>query len=68
MTGGPLVCISSPFGKHGVMWDAFKRDYGPEGDPLVLVAQSDSRTMNPLLPQSRVDREYARDPIIAAAE
>src|SRR5262249_23755905 len=38
------------------------------GDPLLLVAQASSRTMNPSLAQSVVDRAMERDPASASAE
>ena len=28
-TGGPLIVISSPYGKRGELWNAFRRDFGP---------------------------------------
>jgi hypothetical protein len=67
-TGGPLVCISSPYAKRGEMWLAYKRDYGAKGDPLILIAKAESRALNPTLPQRVVDRAYERDPLAAAAE
>ena len=67
-TGGPLVCISSPYAKRGEMWLAYKRDYGAQGDPLILIAKAGSRALNPTLPQRVVDRAYERDPLSAAAE
>ncbi|MCC3245441.1 hypothetical protein LG047_08920 [Methylocystis sp. WRRC1] len=67
-TNGPLICISSPYARRGELWSAYKRDYGPEGDPSVLVAQAPSRVMNPLLSAELVDRAYARDAPAAAAE
>ncbi len=67
-TGGPLIVISSPYAQSGELWGAFKRDYGPNGDPLVLVCKAASRTMNPTLSQKVVDRAYERDPQAAAAE
>ena len=27
-TGGPLIVISSPYGKRGELWNAFRRDFG----------------------------------------
>jgi hypothetical protein len=48
-TGGPLIVISSPYAMAGQLWAAFKRDFGPGGDPLVLIAKASSRTMNPTL-------------------
>ena len=67
-TGGLLVCISSPHARRGEMWAAYKRDWGPSGDPLILVAKAESRALNPTLPQRVVDRAYERDPLAAAAE
>lgn len=45
-----------------------RRHYGPDDDPLVLVAQGASRDFNPSLPQSVVDRAMQRDPASASAE
>jgi hypothetical protein len=67
-TGGPLMLISSPYSKRGELFGLWKRHYGPLGDPLILVAQGASRTFNPSLPQSVVDRAMARDPASARAE
>jgi hypothetical protein len=67
-TRGPLIIASSPYARRGVVWNSFKRSYGPEGDPLILVAQGASRRFNPSLRQAVVDREYGRDPASAAAE
>jgi hypothetical protein len=67
-TRGPLIIASSPYARRGVVWNSFKRHYGPDGDPLILVAQGASRRFNPSLRQAVVDREYERDPASAAAE
>jgi hypothetical protein len=67
-TGGPLVCISSPYAKRGELWNAFRRDYGAKGDPLILMAKAESRALNPTLPQKVVNRAYERDPLAAGAE
>ena len=67
-TGGPLIAISSPYAKRGELYGAFRKHYGPEGDPLVLVAHAPSRTMNPGLSQSVIDRAFADDPESARAE
>jgi hypothetical protein len=67
-TRGPLFLISSPYARRGELWSLYSRHYGPTGDPLILVAKADSRTMNPSLPQSVVDRAMERDPASAAAE
>ena len=50
-TGGPLILISSPYSRRGRTWEIYKRHFGPQGDPLILVAQGASRDFNPGLPQ-----------------
>ena len=67
-TGGLLAVISSPYSRKGEVFGTFKRDFGPNGDPKILVAKAPSRRMNPGLSQEFVDRAYARDPAMAAAE
>jgi hypothetical protein len=67
-TGGPLIIASSPYARRGVLWEAHRRHYGPDGDPLILVAQGASRDFNPSLPQSVVDRALERDRAAASAE
>jgi hypothetical protein len=46
----------------------FKRHYGPDGDPLTLVAYGASRTFNPSLPQRVIDRALEKDRARASAE
>src|SRR5262249_36150249 len=60
-TGGPLILASSPHARRGELWDVFRKNYGPDGDPLILVAQGASRDFNPTLPQTVVDRALQRD-------
>lgn len=67
-TQGPLIIASSPYAKKGVLFDTHKRHHGPDGDPLILVAQGTSREFNSTLPQSVVDRALARDHAAASAE
>jgi len=67
-TGGPLIIASSPYAKRGVLWETYRRHYGKDGDPLILVAQGTSRDFNPSLPQSVVDRALERDHAAASAE
>jgi hypothetical protein len=62
-SGGPLICISSPYARKGALWDTYRRHYGPTGDEMILVAQGPSRAFNPDLPQSVVDRALERDPL-----
>jgi hypothetical protein len=66
--GGPLICLSSPHGKRGALWDAYRRDYGPDGDLLVIIAKAASRALNPLLSERVVARAYERDAAAASAE
>jgi hypothetical protein len=51
-----------------VLWDTHRRHFGAAGDPLILVAQGSSRSFNPSLPQSVVDRAMERDAASAGAE
>ena len=51
-TGGILACISSPYARRGELYNAWKRDYGPDGDGAILVARAPSRTMNPSLSEN----------------
>ena len=67
-TGGPLILASSPHARRGVLWDLFKRHYGSDGDPLILVAHGASRTFNPSLPQRVIDRALEKDRARASAE
>ena len=67
-TGGPLLCVTSPYGKRGEAWATFRRDYGPDGDPKIVVINAPSRRMNPLLSATVVQRAYERDPQAAASE
>src|SRR5262245_36718675 len=67
-TRGPLIIASSPYARRGEVWEAFRKNYGAEGDRLVLVVKGASRTFNPSLPQSIVDRALERDRAAASAE
>jgi hypothetical protein len=67
-TRGPLIAISSPYARKGELWTTFKRDYGAQGDPRILVAHAASREMNPTLRQADIDREMDRDPASGLAE
>jgi hypothetical protein len=67
-TGGPLILCSSPYARRGELWEAYRRNFGPNGDPLLLVAQGASRVFNPSLKQSVIDRAYERDPASAESE
>ncbi len=64
--GAILIGIGSPYRRSGVMYDAWRRHYGK--DSPVLVFQADTRTMNPTVPQSVIDRAMELDPAAAQAE
>lgn len=67
-TGGPLCVLSSPYARKGELWDAYKRHYGPDADPSILVLKAASWIMHPTLPQREIDKAYARDAAAATAE
>lgn len=63
---GKLIALSSPYSKRGALWDTHRRYFGKPGP--ILVAQAESRTMNPSLPQRVIDEAMQRDPEAASAE
>jgi len=65
-TGGPLICIGSPYAKRGELWETFKKHYGQYSP--VLVWQAPSRAMNPTLKESVIARALAEDPEAAKAD
>jgi hypothetical protein len=67
-THGPLIIITSPYARKGEVWDIYRRHYGPQGDPLILVAQGASRDFNPTLSESVVQRALERDYAAGSAE
>ncbi len=67
-TGGPIIAISTPYSRSGVLWGAFRQHFGPDGDPAILVARAPSTATNPTLPQRVVDRAMEADPEAARAE
>lgn len=62
-----LLVASSPYARRGILYDAHKKHYGKDGDPI-LVWQAATRVMNPSVPQAFIDAAYERDPVSAAAE
>lgn len=54
-TGGPLICVSSPYAKRGALYTTWKHHFGKDGDP-VLVWQAPSLTMNPTLAAEAIAR------------
>ena len=66
-TGGKLIAISSPHARKGWTWETFNRHYGKDKSPI-LVWNCGSRTMNPTLPQSVIDRALQEDYAAARSE
>jgi hypothetical protein len=60
-TGGPLICISSPYAKAGMLWKTFRKHYGLHGASEILVAKAASRQMNPSLSARVVERAFEED-------
>ena len=64
--GGPLLALSSPYAKRGMLWATYQAHHGREG--RILVAQAPSRTMNPTLPERVIDDAMRDDAARASAE
>jgi hypothetical protein len=67
-TGGAIYQISSPYSKSGALWELYKRHYGPNGDPSVLVVQGSSIEFNSTLPKRIIEEALAEDRASASAE
>jgi hypothetical protein len=67
-TSGPLLMISTPYRKAGVLWEIFDRHYGAKGVPSILVARGRTTDFNPTFPQAVTDRALERDAALNAAE
>jgi hypothetical protein len=67
-TRGPLLMVSSAYAKHGVLYDSFKKYFGPNGPADVIVGFGSSFDMNPSLPRDEINRELERDPAANRAE
>ena len=55
-----MLCASSPYARRGVLWNAYRKHFAKDGDP-VLVWQAPTRVMNSTVPQSVVDDALAED-------
>jgi hypothetical protein len=68
-TGGPLIIISSPYSRKGVVWEAFRKHFGPDGgDPEILVARGMTTDLNPTIDPKIIARALERDEAAARAE
>jgi hypothetical protein len=61
-TRGMLITASSPYAKRGVLWDTYRRHFGPDGSPSILVARGTTSDFNPTIPAEEIARELERDP------
>jgi hypothetical protein len=64
--GAMLLCASSPYARRGVLWNAYRKQFGKDGP--VLVWKADTATMNPTVPAEVIATAYEEDPASAAAE
>jgi hypothetical protein len=62
-----LLCASSPYARRGALWDAWRKHFGKDNDP-VLVWRAPTRVMNPTVKQELIDAAAEADPASAAAE
>ena len=66
-TGGPLICLSSPWRREGALWETYDRYHcAPAED--VVVWHAPSRAMNPSPALAAyIERAERLDPVSAAA-
>jgi hypothetical protein len=65
--GALLIALSSPYARRGALWEAYRRHYGQDGDP-VLVWQADTASMNPRVDAQVIADAYEQDEAAARAE
>ena len=61
-----FIAISSPHTPDGLLYQKFKEHYKKDIHNKTLFLKSDSKTMNPTLPQDEIDEAYKDDPVSAA--
>lgn len=67
--GSPLFVLSSPYARRGALWDLYRKNFGPEGSPRVLVIQAPTQAMHKSETLAAEEEEaYRDDPVAAAAE
>lgn len=67
--GSPLLVLSSPYARKGMLWKVYRKHFGPDGSPRVLVLQAPTQTMHKSETLAEEEAEaYDADPAAAAAE
>jgi hypothetical protein len=64
--GSMLICLSSPYSRKGVLYQAWERNWSKDGNTLVWV--SESTLMNPTLDKEFIGRQLEVDPIVGRSE
>ena len=67
-TGGTLFAIGSPHARKGETFSTYRKHFGPNGNPAILVANGPTRLFNPTIKQSVIDRAFEDDAMVAASE
>jgi len=67
-TRGLIVLASSPYRRRGILWEKYKKHFGPDGAASVLCAKGSTRLFNPTIEQSEIDRLLEDDPAKNSAE
>lgn len=62
-----LLVASSPYSKKGILYDAHKKHFGVDGDPI-LVFQASTEIVNPTANAQTIADAYLEDPSKASAE
>src|SRR5262245_33509036 len=63
----PLILISSPYARRGVLWDEYRAAWGKE-DSSTLVWVAPTTTMNATVPADVIETALAEDEAAARAE
>ncbi len=66
-TGGPLLCVGTPYAARGYSYQTWKRCFGND-EATTLVWNAFSRDMNPTLSQTIIQNAIDEDPIAANVE
>ena len=64
--GAPIVGLSSPYRRHGILWNAFNQYFGKPGD--LFVWNAPTQVMNPRVPVAIIEQAYREDDPAASAE